>query len=77
MPVTIGIAAARAVVAHPDARATIAHPDARATIAHSYSRATVAHPYSRAVVSLIVSSTPTDVTNGVNVFTLNAKTLGS
>ena len=30
MPVTIGIAAARAVVAHPDARATIAHPDARA-----------------------------------------------
>jgi hypothetical protein len=59
MPVTIGIAAARAVVAHPDARAT------------------VAHPYSRAVVSLIVSSTPTDVTNGVNVFTLNAKTLGS
>tara|TARA_R110001606_G_scaffold371625_1_gene528437 strand:+ start:599 stop:832 length:234 start_codon:yes stop_codon:yes gene_type:complete len=77
MPVTIGIAAARAVVAHPDARATIAHPDARATIAYPYSRATVAHPYSRAVVSLIVSSTPTDVTNGVNVFTLNAKTLGS
>ena len=68
MPVTIGIAAARAVVAHPDARATIAYP---------YLRATVAHPYSRAVVSLIVSSTPTDVTNGVNVFTLNAKTLGS
>ena len=77
MPVTIGIAAARAAVAHPDARATIAHPDARATIAYPYSRATVAHPYSRAVVSLIVSSTPTDVTNGVNVFTLNAKTLGS
>ena len=68
MPVTIGIAAARAVVAHPDVRATIAYP---------YSRTTVAHPYSRAVVSLIVSSTPTDVTNGVNVFTLNAKTLGS
>ena len=77
MPVTIGIAAARAVVAHPDARATVAHPDARATIAYPYSRTTVAHPYSRAVVSLIVSSTPTDVTNGVNVFTLNAKTLGS
>jgi hypothetical protein len=77
MPVTIGIAAARAVVAHPDARATVAYPYSRATAAYPYARSTVAYPYARAVVSLIVSSTPTDVTNGVNVFTLNAKTLGS